>query len=113
MVPFIAMALAGALAAGPLPIDAVTGNAAQLADTLGHAIGAASECGFGERADDAMARAEAQVSRAAAEERADDLAMDDRFHDALQTGREAVLDQTMTCSQAEQELKRLEGQTPD
>ncbi len=113
MVPYLALTLAAVLVADPVPADTTPGNAARLADALGHTIGAASECGFGERADDAMARAEAMVSHAAAEERDDDLAMDDRFHDALEAGREAVLDQTTTCAKADQDLRRLEGQTPD
>src|ERR1700682_3135684 len=84
----------------PAPIAVPLGNAEQLATQLGRSIGAARECAMGDRADAALAKATQMVDHAAAEEGVDSLDMNDRLHEAVREGREAVLDRTMTCDQA-------------
>ena len=39
--------------------------------------------------------------------------MNDRFHDAMEDGRDAILNGSMSCEQADSALKQIEGQRPD
>jgi hypothetical protein len=115
MLPHSALSFAAILlVAGPAPAPAPDrvprSDAEKLAMQLGHSVGAAKECALGERADAAMAKAIRMVHQAAEAENMDTLDMNDRLHDAMQEGREAILNRTMSCEQARTDLKRLEGE---
>lgn len=97
-----------------VPPDAVPlSQAATIADQLGHTVGATAECGMGDDVDEAMAKAEETVRRAAVTDDADDLEMNDRFHEAIEVGRELVLDGSADCDKVRTELKKIQGQQPD
>jgi hypothetical protein len=107
----IALVLAAAQAPAPAPDDLVPrSNAERLAVQLGHSIGAARQCALGDRADAARTKAEAMITNASDQDNLDSYDMLQRFREAIQEGREAVLDRTMTCEQARGDLATLEGQ---
>ena len=110
VLPVTAVLLVAAPVPAPAPDPVPRSNAEQLATQLGHSVGAAKECALGERADAAMAKATQMVDRAAEAENMDTLDMNDRLHEAMQEGRDAVLNRTMSCEQARTDLKRLEGE---
>jgi hypothetical protein len=85
-------------------------QAQQLATTLGRTVGEAKECAIdSDRTDAAIARAETMVSTAAEHDGEDDMALDDLFHEAMEEGRDAELDQTVSCETVDAELAKIEG----
>ena len=110
VLPLAAILLVAGPAPAPAPDLVPRSNAENLATQLGHSIGAARQCAMGERADAALAKATQMVDQAAVEESMDSLDLNDRLHEAVSEGRDAVLDGTMTCDQAKEEIKRLEGE---
>lgn len=112
MIAFPALSLAAVLlVADPVAApDAVpVSKAEQLATQLGRTIGAARQCALGERADAALTKATGMVDQAAAEGSEDSLDMNDRLHEAISEGRNAVLDGTTSCDRTRIDLDRLEG----
>jgi hypothetical protein len=85
-------------------------QAQQLATALGRTVGEAKECAVdADRTDAAIARAETMVSNAGEQDGEDEMALDDLFHEAMEEGRDAVLDETVSCETVSTELAKIEG----
>jgi hypothetical protein len=80
-----------------------------LALALGHIVGGARECALGERANAAQVKAQHLIDHQAFEDGVSPLDMGDHFHAAIQNGRNAVLEQRLSCGEVETALKKLEG----
>src|ERR1700734_4163293 len=80
-----------------------------LALELGRIVGGARECALGDRANAAQVKVENLIDHQAFEADVSPLDMGDHFHAAIQDGRNAVLEQRLSCGEVETALKKLEG----
>jgi hypothetical protein len=113
IVPALSLA-AVLLVADPAPAVIAPGTpylspSLALALELGRIVGGARECALGDRANAAQVKAQNLIDHQAFEDDVSPLDMGDHFHAAIQAGRNAVLEQRLSCGEVETALKKLEG----
>lgn len=112
MVPHLAAAFAAlVLVAAPDPALTPPPPADVVAFDFGHLLGAASACGMfdRDRLEAATAKAKRLIRQSVEQQGADDLEVAERYHDGIENGHEAVLNDETSCSDVEAGLGDLEA----